>query len=115
MPPWSVCVAVSGESCTRLSSSPRVHEKRWHVTSDPYKSLQYRRNRLAVLDAAGWRCQRCGKPANTADHIVPLSAGGTHELANLRALCQSCNSVLGAEVTNEIKAARRIGRRSRMW
>ena len=92
-----------------------MHEKRWHVTSDPYKSLQYRRNRLAVLDAAGWRCQRCGKPANTADHIVPLSAGGTHELANLRALCQSCNSVLGAEVTNEIKAARRIGRRSRMW
>jgi 5-methylcytosine-specific restriction endonuclease McrA len=102
-------------SCSHLSSSQRGHEKHSSVRSDPYKSALNQRNRLAVLDAAGWRCQICGKTANTADHVLPLALGGTHDLANLRALCQSRNSVLGARVTNEIKAARRIGSRSRRW
>jgi hypothetical protein len=34
--------------------------------ADPYASRTYRRNRRRVLDAAGWRCVRCGTPANTA-------------------------------------------------
>jgi 5-methylcytosine-specific restriction endonuclease McrA len=85
------------------------------MPTDPYKSPQFRHNRLAVLNAAGWRCQICGKPANTADHVLPLALGGTHDVSNLRPLCRRCNSRLGAELTNEIKASRRLGGRSRRW
>jgi len=31
-------------------------------------------------------------PADEVDHITPLAAGGTHDLANLQPLCKSCHS-----------------------
>jgi len=86
--------------------------------ANPYAAAVYRRNRLAVLEAAGWRCQMmpgCLNRATTADHIIPLVAGGGHDLANLRAACWAHNSAGGARITNSIKAARRVGRRSRRW
>jgi 5-methylcytosine-specific restriction endonuclease McrA len=80
----------------------------------PYKDRLYQRNRKLVLAAAGWRCSRCGGPANTADHVVPLALGGDNRLSNLRAMCRRCNSSLGAHLVNEelTKFARR---RSRRW
>jgi 5-methylcytosine-specific restriction endonuclease McrA len=85
--------------------------------SDPYKRRQYQRNRRVVLDAAAYRCYvaGCPRPATTVDHILPLSAGGGHDLANLRACCRHHNSVGGAAITNELRAERRIGPRSRRW
>jgi 5-methylcytosine-specific restriction endonuclease McrA len=83
--------------------------------SNPYGSSVYQRNRRIVLERAGHRCQLCGAPANTADHIRPLARGGTHDLANLRALCLRCNCRLAADQTRETQARRRIGRRSRQW
>jgi len=38
------------------------------------------------------QCEWCGAEATEADHIVPLSKGGTHSFDNLRALCKSCHS-----------------------
>jgi len=35
---------------------------------------------------------RCGQPANEVDHILPLARGGTHDIANLQALCKACHS-----------------------
>ena len=85
--------------------------------SDPYKRALYQRNRRAVLEAAGYRCSipGCARPATTADHITPLAAGGSHDLANLRPMCGHHNSALGAAITNRLKAARVMGRRSRRW
>jgi 5-methylcytosine-specific restriction endonuclease McrA len=82
-----------------------------------YSQAEYKTNRRLVLEAAHHQCQwpGCGRPANTADHIVPLAYGGSNDLANLRALCWHHNSVGGAAITNTIKRARRIGRRSRRW
>jgi 5-methylcytosine-specific restriction endonuclease McrA len=84
---------------------------------DAYHRAEYRHNRLAVLEAAGWRCEwpGCGRPANSCDHILPLSQGGGNTLGNLRASCHRCNSQGGAKITNEIKVAKRVGRRSRRW
>ncbi|MFJ8152239.1 HNH endonuclease [Streptomyces sp. NPDC094468] len=31
------------------------------------------------------------RPAETADHIVPLSRGGTNDIENLRPACGPCN------------------------
>jgi 5-methylcytosine-specific restriction endonuclease McrA len=77
----------------------------------------WRRTRLAVLAAAGYRCQfpGCGRVANTIDHITPLAQGGTNELSNLRAACARCNYRGGSEVGNAIRGARIIGQRSRDW
>jgi 5-methylcytosine-specific restriction endonuclease McrA len=89
------------------------------TSSDPYASGLYQANRRLVLERAGYRCQirapGCHVIATTADHVLPLAMGGSHDLGNLRAACRSCNSVGGALVTNRLKAARRVGRGSRRW
>ena len=64
---------------------------RQHTTNDPI----YRRNRLTLL-ADNPPCYLCGKPADTADHIIPVFKGGGNELENLRAACRKCNSTTGA-------------------
>ena len=65
-----------------------------------YQLAEYRINRAHVL-ATEHTCWICGEPAResdplTADHIVPVSAGGNSTRANLRAAHRSCNSRRGA-------------------
>jgi hypothetical protein len=46
-----------------------------------------------VLNRDGNLCQYCGAGGNlTADHVVPMSRGGTHDITNLVACCLPCNS-----------------------
>lgn len=64
-------------------------------------------NRVAVFKRDAWRCHLCGfdvlkraadgyHPANpTVDHVVPLSLGGDHTMANLRTAHAICNSIKG--------------------
>lgn len=40
----------------------------------------------------GFRCWMCSAPATQADHVKPISRGGSHMLANLRPSCASCNA-----------------------
>ena len=41
-------------------------------------------------------CLCCGKKKKlTADHVVPLSKGGSDSIDNIQPLCQSCNSSKG--------------------
>jgi 5-methylcytosine-specific restriction endonuclease McrA len=87
------------------------------MSNPAYGRASYQTNRLLVLSASGGQCcvPGCDRPATTADHIVSLSHGGTHDLANLRAMCRHHNSSLGARQTNELRRAKRLGRRSRRW
>jgi 5-methylcytosine-specific restriction enzyme A len=43
--------------------------------------------RQQILERDGYRCVICGQPANVVDHIIPRSAGGTDDPANLQSLC----------------------------
>lgn len=44
------------------------------------------------------RCLCCGAQKKlTADHIVPMSSGGSNTIDNIQPLCQSCNSRKGAK------------------
>ncbi len=47
----------------------------------------------AIFFAQGKRCANCLKKIEKyhADHIVPLAAGGLHDIRNIQALCASCN------------------------
>jgi len=53
------------------------------------------RLRHEIFKRDGYKCIDCGKTKeNTtlhADHILPVSQGGTDELENLQTLCQACN------------------------
>lgn len=89
------------------------------VVGSPYAQRDYKANRMAVIVAARGRCQLmlpgCKGVATTADHIAPVSAGGSNDVANLRAACRHCNSRLGVGITNERRHQRRLGSRSRRW
>ncbi|HUS17832.1 MAG TPA: HNH endonuclease [Chloroflexia bacterium] len=60
------------------------------------------KNKRAVLRRDNWHCYLCDRaidPAlrwpheqsGTVDHVMPVSAGGTHRVANLRAAHWRCN------------------------
>jgi 5-methylcytosine-specific restriction endonuclease McrA len=50
-----------------------------------------------IKKSQNYRCAYCGKPESdsklTQDHIVPISKGGNHTMANIQGLCKSCNSI----------------------
>lgn len=63
-------------------------------------------SREAVLERDKFRCHMCGVRCDptvghmdglypTLDHLVPLSCGGEHSMANLACACRACNTRKG--------------------
>lgn len=55
--------------------------------------------RRRVYKRANYSCRNCGAEGGSsgstelhAHHVVPISRGGTHELSNLKCLCNKCHS-----------------------
>jgi 5-methylcytosine-specific restriction endonuclease McrA len=60
----------------------------------------------ARLSMTGGRCWLCGNAgADTVDHVLPISRGGPHILANLRPAHHSCNGRKGATMPTYEKVA----------
>jgi 5-methylcytosine-specific restriction endonuclease McrA len=68
--------------------------------------------RLDIYVRDGWRCQLCGRRvrrdavvphplAPTLDHVLPLSAGGSHEPSNVQCAHFICNARKGNRATGE--------------
>lgn len=65
-------------------------------------------NPFKVFDRDGWQCRLCGVKtprrlrgstedrAPELDHILPLSAGGSHTYDNVQCACRKCNAAKGA-------------------
>lgn len=59
----------------------------------------------SLLDRYGLACAYCARPGPlTADHRVPLSRGGSNEIANLLPACKSCNSRKGTRTEAEFRS-----------
>ncbi len=51
---------------------------------------------LDLCNKYGNKCLCCGSLENlTRDHVVPISAGGSHSVSNIQPLCRRCNSKKG--------------------
>lgn len=48
-------------------------------------------SRRAVMARDNGACQYCGHGADSIDHVVPRSRGGTHMWENVVAACRGCN------------------------
>ena len=48
-------------------------------------------SRRAVFARDDHRCQYCGDPADSIDHVQPRSRGGQHTWENVVAACRPCN------------------------
>jgi 5-methylcytosine-specific restriction endonuclease McrA len=94
----------------------RAHDAAYHSAHlEQDRAKKYRRRaRLAgvasesftladVVQRDGWRCQLCGQPVDperrwpdpklkSLDHVIPLSRGGPHTLANAQLAHHGCNS-----------------------
>ena len=47
--------------------------------------------RRTVLQRDAHRCAYCAGPADTVDHVLPRSRGGSHVWTNVVAACRRCN------------------------
>lgn len=73
-----------------LEAKERIHKRRALIlesTVVPITAAMIRQK----FTYWGNRCWICGKPAQTIDHVKPISKGGPHILANLRPACLTCN------------------------
>lgn len=98
----STCSAECARAKGRLDAR-RAKDKRRALERSAYVEPVDRRH---VYERDGWLCHLCKKRvdasrevphplAPTIDHVVPLSKGGTHELANVRTAHFICNTRKG--------------------
>lgn len=70
-----------------------------------YVRVPYQRaaalSRRAVFHRDRGSCQYCGGSAESIDHVVPRSRGGSHAWDNVVAACRPCNSAKGDRLLSE--------------
>lgn len=97
--PARPCLTVGCPKLTRNGSRCPEHtqqhtrqrdQRRGSPAERGYDAAWRRLSRAAIL-AQPW-CSRCYATADlTADHIVPLAAGGLSVIENVQVLCRTCN------------------------
>ena len=58
--------------------------------------------RRSVLRRDGGLCVYCSQPADTIDHVIPRSRGGTHDWSNVVAACKRDNLVKADQLLSEL-------------
>ena len=83
---------LSGEhlhAATLTIEVPSVIRLRYFVRVPHQREVALSRRGVFARD--GHRCQYCGERAETLDHVVPRSRGGSHTWDNVVAACRPCN------------------------
>jgi len=100
---------VASQWCSTKCSKRRAHERRRARKRNAYVEDV---DRHQVFARDRYRCQICNgrlamkqvvphPKAPTIDHIIPLKAGGTHEMRNVQAAHFVCNSRKSANAAND--------------
>lgn len=116
-PEYKAKVAEYDKKYTAANRKRRADYLREWLQNNPGKTIEYNNKRKALMQQAegkftpeleaeiferdGHRCLCCGRTERLcADHILPLSKGGTHFKENLQTLCVPCNSSKGNKATD---------------
>jgi 5-methylcytosine-specific restriction endonuclease McrA len=78
---------------------PSVVRLRYYVKVPYQRVAPLSRRALFARDQG--RCQYCGVAADSIDHVIPRSRGGTHTWDNVVAACRRCNTVKGDRLLAE--------------
>src|SRR3954463_14675161 len=97
----AVVLVLGDKAETVAESGVTLHSERLAVSVPSFVRLRtfvsvpFRRrvavSRRAVMARDGGVCQYCGSRADSIDHVVPRSKGGTHIWENVVAACRPCN------------------------
>lgn len=94
-----VCVTPE-TGCGRCGKELTGRQQRWcskECRTWWYDNHRWTQARHQAMVRAGWKCLRCGSPAEEVDHIIerkgmPLGENSClHHQANLRPLCHDCH------------------------
>ncbi|TQN32389.1 5-methylcytosine-specific restriction endonuclease McrA [Haloactinospora alba] len=77
------------KSASAALSVPSVIRLRRYVRIPYHRRVPL--SRAALMRRDSQRCAYCGKRAETIDHVIPRSRGGTHAWENVVASCKPCN------------------------
>lgn len=107
----SYCSAECGDAARRKVRNGSSHRRRARKYGCQYEPV----SKLQVFERDRWRCYLCGcdtprhlsgtmEPnAPELEHVVPLSAGGSHSYDNVRCACRRCNREKGAGTPGVVK------------
>jgi 5-methylcytosine-specific restriction endonuclease McrA len=68
---------------------PKVAVLTYYVKAPYARRVALNRENIFIRDS--YLCQYCGDDAESIDHIMPKSKGGSHEWGNVVACCKRCN------------------------
>ncbi len=68
---------------------PKVAILKYYVNAPYARRIALNKENVFIRD--NYKCQYCGSPAESVDHIIPKSKGGSHEWSNIVACCRGCN------------------------
>jgi len=68
---------------------PKVAVLTYYVKAPYSRRVALNRENIFIRDS--FNCQYCGKEAESIDHVIPKSKGGSHEWNNVVACCKKCN------------------------
>jgi len=96
-------------TCKRVGEKKLQKQHNQYLRDNPEKRRAYQSNRrsrqtgaggsftpeewIALCDKYEHKCLRCKRRRKlTADHVIPVSKGGTSSIENIQPLCKPCNS-----------------------
>ena len=76
-------------SVERSIAIPKVAVLTYYVKAPYARRVALNRENIFIRDS--YACQYCSNDAESIDHIIPKSKGGSHEWSNVVACCKKCN------------------------